>query len=311
MAIRVIGIDAGGTRTVCQLADDSGRILATERGAGANLYSEGESGVARVLRPLIVNLQNASGSEPIAAVGAGIAGVSRPEEVAIVRRVFDHLLPGVPSVIVSDALVALEAGTPRDAAIVLISGTGSIALGRDNRDRIARAGGWGYVLGDEGSGYWLGRNALRSVVRAADGRGTATSMTERVLAHYEVATPQELVQKIAGPGTKPSAIAQLAILVGDAAAEGDVLARHLIDRGAEELASAAASVARQLSLGPAPLWLSGGTLLGVPALKDATLRELARTVPDLRPSALTVSPAFGGVRLALDLLAGRRLSSDL
>lgn len=305
----VIGIDAGGTHTVCLLADADGRVTATERGGGANLHSAGEAGVERTLQPLVARLAAAS-KKPIAAVGAGMAGVARPEDIAIVRRVLDRLLPGVPSIVVSDALVALVAGTPEGAALVLISGTGSIAYGRDEQSRTARAGGWGYVLGDEGSGYWLGRNALRAVVRASDGRGEPTLLTDRILAHYEVSTPQELVRAIAGPGHRPSAIAELASHVGQAAAEGDAIARHLIDRGAEELASAAASVSQQLSLDAAPVWLAGGTLLGVPSLQQATVRELARVVPNLAPEVLTISPAIGAVRLALDLRAGRPLTSD-
>jgi len=299
----VIGIDAGGTRTVAILADDDARVLGEARGSGANLHSEGEAGVERVLRDLLASLAASNPGVSVAAIGAGIAGVARTEEVAVIRRVLDRILPGVPAVVVSDALVALEAGTRRGAAIVLISGTGSIAYGRDQHGQAARAGGWGYLLGDEGSGYWLGRNALRCVVRAADGRGRQTSLTPRVLAHYGVSTPQELVQSIAGPGTRPSAIAQLAGLVGDAALEGDALARHLIDRGGEELASAAESVARRLSLTTAPLWLAGGTLLGVHALRDAVVRELAKSVPELVPAPLAVDPALGAVYLACDLLS--------
>src|SRR4029450_5437824 len=99
-----------------------GRGLATVRGPGANLHSEGESGVELVLRGLLTPLVNSrSRTEPIAAVCAGMAGVARPEDVTSVRRVLDRVLPGVPSVVVSDALVALEVGTPRAAAIVLIS----------------------------------------------------------------------------------------------------------------------------------------------------------------------------------------------
>ena len=301
----VIGIDAGGTRTVGYLADADARVLATARGAGANLHSEGEAGVERVLRELIAALTSAGSADPVAAIGAGMAGAARPEDVASITRVLDRILPGVPSVVVTDALVALEAGTPGGAAVVLISGTGSIAYGRDHQGRAARAGGWGYVLGDEGSGYWLGRNALRSVVRAADGRGRATSLTARVLAHYGVATPEDLVRSIAGPGTKPSAIAKLAGAVGEAAVEGDAVARHLIDRGAEELASAAGSVARRLSLTSAPIWLAGGTLLGVAALREAVIRELEKSVPGLVPAPLAVEPALGAVRLACDLVAAR------
>jgi N-acetylglucosamine kinase len=301
----VVGIDAGGTRTVCLLADTERRVVATARGPGANLHSDGESGVEAVLRDLIGSVTADAPASPVAAVCAGVAGVARTEDVAVVQAILDRILPGVPSVVVSDALVALEAGSPGAAAIVLISGTGSIAYGRDSQGRAARAGGWGYVLGDEGSGYWLGRNALRAVVRAADGRGRETVLTERVLAHYGVSTPQDLVRSIAGPGTKPSAIARLAATVGEAAEAGDAVARHLIDRGAEELAAAAASVARRLVLPAAPLWLAGGTLLGVPALRDAVALELGRTVPGLKPMPMTIEPAVGAVHLACDLLASR------
>ena len=300
----VIGIDAGGTRTTGLIAGRDATPVRSAQSSGANLHSEGEAGVERVLRDLLASLLGAAGAEPVRAICAGMAGVSRPEDIATIERVLARLLPNVPAVVVSDALVALEAGTPRAAGIVLISGTGSIAYGRDAEGRTTRAGGWGYVLGDEGSGYWLGRNALRSVVRAADGRGDTTSMTGPVLAHHGVRTPTELVRAIAGAGAKPSAIAQLASIAGEAAEAGDPVARHLIDRGGEELAAAVASVARRLSLSQAPLWLSGGTLQGVAALRDATLIELARVTPGLKPEVLPVDPAIGAVRLALDLAAG-------
>ena len=83
--------------------------------------------------------------------------------------------------VVNDALIALQAGVGDAPGIVIVSGTGSIAYGRNDRGEASRAGGWGYVLGDEGSGYWIGRLALRAVVRHADGRGRATSLTPRLL----------------------------------------------------------------------------------------------------------------------------------
>ncbi len=299
----VIGIDAGGTRTVCLLADEQGRVRAERRGPGANLQSEGERGVEAVLREVIAGV--AGETSPPAAIAIGMAGVARAEDVAVVRRVIERIRPGVRVVIVSDALVALEAGTPRGAAVVVIAGTGSIAYGRDDEGRSARAGGWGYVLGDEGSGYWLGRNALRAVVRAADGRGKPTSLTAHVLAHYGAARPQDLVRAIAGSGSKPSVIAQLARAVGAAASEGDAVARQVIALAGHELTSAAESVVRRLGLRAAPLWLAGGTLLGVDALRRAVQDEVAQRLPGMTAAALDVEPAVGAVRLACDELAGR------
>jgi glucosamine kinase len=299
----VVGIDAGGTRSVCQLADADGRVRRDVRGPGANLQSEGESGVEAVIRDLVARVT--VDGEPPAAVCVGMAGVARPEDVAVVRGVVERVMPQARALVVSDALVALEAGTPGGPALVLIAGTGSIAYGRDGQGRMARAGGWGYVLGDEGSGYWLGRNALRAVVRAADGRGRPTALTVPVLAHYGVTRPQDLVRAIAGSGARPSAIAQLAGIVGEAAVAGDAVAGQLIAAGAAELARAAESVVRRLGLRAAPLWLAGGTLLGVISLRDAVRAELARRLPDMAIAMLPDEPALGAVRLACDLVAGR------
>jgi N-acetylglucosamine kinase-like BadF-type ATPase len=97
--------------------------------------------------------------------------------------------------VVNDALIALVAGAGENPGVVLVAGTGSIAYGRDARGRAARAGGWGYLLGDEGSGFWIGRRALLSVVRHADGRGPFTMLTELVLRHMGITRPAELIHE--------------------------------------------------------------------------------------------------------------------
>jgi N-acetylglucosamine kinase-like BadF-type ATPase len=171
---------------------------------------------------------------------------------------------------------------------VPIAGTDR-SLTADTRARTARAGGWGYVLGDEGSGYWLGRNALRAVVRAADGRGQSTTLTAHVLAHYGAARPQELVRAIAGLGARPSAIARLASAVGAAAAEGDAVAGHMIAAAAQELAVAAESCAAPRPSRRAAL-LAGGTLRGVESLRPPHSPSWRR-LPQMPAALLTAEPA--------------------
>jgi N-acetylglucosamine kinase-like BadF-type ATPase len=285
------------------LADENGRVQATVVGRGANLQSEGEAGIEAALRELLARILG--DTDAPAVICLGMAGADRPEDFALVRGVLARIGRGARSVVVNDALLALEAGSGDGPGVVVISGTGSIAYGRDRRGRAARAGGWGYVLGDEGSGYWLGRQALRSVVRAADGRGQPTALTPRVLAHYGAARPQDLIHEIAGGGARPSAIAQLAQAVGEAAADADPVAQHLIRVAAQELTNAAESVVRRLALGDAPLWLAGGTLLGVEPLRRALLDEVARRLPSMEAAALTTEPVCGAVRLACNELAGR------
>ena len=299
----VLGIDAGGTRTVCLMGDAGGRIVAEARGPGANLQAAGELDVEKVLHHVI---EDALGGQPApAAICLGMAGVDRPRDSEIVHGILARIGHRARILVVNDALVALEAGVPQAPGIVLIAGTGSIAYGRDAHNRAARAGGWGYVLGDEGSGYWLGRQALRGVVRAADGRGPATALTALVLAHFHVTQPQQLVREVYHGGMRPGAIAALARVVQAAADAQDALAMHIIDVGASELAGAVLSVASRLELWDCPVILSGGTLLGVARLRQGVLTQLGRQLPRAEVRPLDVEPAIGAVRLAVTLAAGR------
>ncbi|MFI5178780.1 MAG: N-acetylglucosamine kinase [Vicinamibacterales bacterium] len=300
----VLGIDAGGTKTVCQLADEHGRMLAETRGPGANLQAGGELEVEKALHAAIAEALGRDRAIRPAAICCGMAGVDRPEDTAVIRGILTRIGQRADLLIVNDALIALEAGAPGEAGVVIVAGTGSIAYGRDHAGRAARAGGWGHVLGDEGSGYWLGRQALQSVVRAADGRGPSTRLTARVLAHYGVGRAQDLVHQVYYGGTRPAAIAALGAVVQAAAEEGDAIAQQIVETGAMELAAAAVSVATRLGLDACPIVLSGGMFRGVPRLQASVTRRLAQALPRASVQRLTVEPAQGAVHLALALAAG-------
>ena len=300
----VLGIDAGGTKTVCHLADEQARTIVETRGPGANLQASGELEVEKVLHQVIDQALAGSGASP-AAICLGMAGVDRPRDAEVIRGILQRIGYRAQPFVVNDALIALEAGVPGGAGIVVVAGTGSIAYGRDAHGRAARAGGWGHVLGDEGSGYWIGRQAMRAVVRAADGRGRTTALTPRVFAHYQVDRAEDLVWEIYRGGLKPTAIAALAAEVGAAASEGDELATQIIDAASAELAGAAVSVARQLSLDRCPVVLAGGVLRGLAPLRARLLTNLAKVLPNADARVLDVEPAHGAALLALALAAGR------
>jgi N-acetylglucosamine kinase-like BadF-type ATPase len=299
----VLGIDAGGTKTVCQLAEDGGTVLAEFRGPGANLVSLGESGVEAALRAAIGPAVAVHGA--IDAVCIGMAGVDQAREAETVRKVLGRIARFGQMLVVSDSLIALEAGAPDSPGVVVASGTGSIAYGRDAAGRAARAGGWGYVLADEGSGFWLGREALRAVMRAADSRGPSTALTERVLGHYGVARPQDVGREVYRDGVRPAAIATLASEVEAAAAGGDGVAARILAEAASELRLLAMSVVEQLSLQQGPIVLAGGTFRAVPRLANTLIGDLGRRLPRATARVLEIEPAYGAVRLALALLAGR------
>jgi N-acetylglucosamine kinase-like BadF-type ATPase len=301
----VLGIDAGGTKTVCQLADEDGRVLAEVRGAGANLQAAGAQEVERVLHELIdAAIAQARGDGP-AVIGLGMAGVDRPNDAETVHAILGRIGHRARALVVNDALIALQAGVGDAEGVVLVAGTGSIAYGRDARGRAARSGGWGYVLGDEGSGYWIGRQALRAVVRAADGRGEATALTSRILAHYAVARPQDLVRRIYQGGSMPSAIASLAREVEAAAAGDDPVAQRILAIGAIELADAAVSVASRLGLTSCAMVLAGRVLRSLEIYRAHVTDRLRERLPQSTPRVLDVEPAHGAVRLAIAAARGR------
>ena len=305
--MHVLGIDAGGTKTVALLADEDGQVVGEGRAGGANLQAHGDLEVEKVLHHVIDTAMTGLTAAPVA-VCLGLAGVDREGDGEVIRAIMRRLGFRSHTLIVNDALIALVAGVPprggRGAiapGVVLISGTGSIAYGVNPQGMAARAGGWGASLGDEGSGYWIGRHALAAVVRDVDGRGPRTRLTSLVLAHFSLARPEQLVTEIYDHAQGRRAIASLGETVEQARAAGDVVATEIMRQAADELTLAAASVITRLDLRGEqfPVLLSGGMITGARWLAGEVTTRLAEVAPRSTVAALSVEPAIGAVRLAL------------
>jgi N-acetylglucosamine kinase-like BadF-type ATPase len=301
----VLGLDAGGTKTVCLLADAGGRVIAEARGPGANLQAAGELAVEKVLHDA---MESAIGERDVtpSAICLGIAGVDRADDLAAVRAIMRRIGYKARVVVVNDALVALEAGAPGAPGVVIVSGTGSIAYGRNAAGESARAGGWGYVLGDEGSGYWIGRAALRAVLREADQRGSATALTPLLLAHFGVDEAQGLIHEVYQSDLKPASIGALARCVHEAFVQGDAVAIGILRTAADELEGAGVSVARRLGLLGEPFTcvLAGGIFRAVPWLQEELQRRLPVAAPRCVAWLLDREPAMGAVSIALQEARG-------
>jgi N-acetylglucosamine kinase-like BadF-type ATPase len=307
--VYVLGIDAGATKTVCHLADETGRLVAEARAGGANLQASGELEVEKVLHQV---MEDTIGDRRIvpAAICLGMAGVDRDEDAEVIRGIMRRIGYKAKILVVNDALIALEAGVGDAPGIVIVAGTGSIVYGRNARWEAVRAGGWGYLLGDEGSGYWMGRLALRAVVREADRRGRPTALTPRVLQHFGVDRAADLVHEVYRHALRPTTIAALAVHVQAAAAAGDQVAAGIVESGAQALAGAAAAVAGRLGLKETvfDVVLAGGIFRAVPLLAEHVTAVLAQLVPSARIERLAGEPAAGAVRLALaEARGGARL----
>lgn len=307
----LLGIDGGGSKTNAWLAagDSAGSSRIVGRGAAGP-----SNGVAVGFETALVNLDAAIDAAflaagrsrtRVAAAVLGLAGADRDtvrfkiDEWACARNLADRVR------IVPDATLVLAAAVGDAAGIALISGTGSLSLGRDMAGRTARAGGWGWLLGDEGSGFALAQAALRAVAAEVDGRGPATALTAALSSALQVSHPRELVAAIHGPDipsdvTARAKIAALSPVVVQVAEAGDAVAGNLIERAAADLATLVDVVARQLALGanPFPLALTGGLLLGSKQLRDELARQLAALELSADPMTLVAEPVQGAVRLA-------------
>lgn len=302
----LIGIDGGGSKTLALLADASGHILGRGLGGSANYQNAGFPAASRALLDAIAAAFSDAGLavRPPAALCMGIAGSDRPEDQRLYLDWAAATWPGAAVEVVNDAELVLAAGTPEGWGIALIAGTGSIVYGQSVDGRMARAGGWGHVMGDEGSGYAVGQAALRAVMVAFDGRGPATALTEAVLRHWGLAAPPDLVGQVYRSGIGPAEIAALAPLVHAAAEQGDTAAAGILARAGDDLALAAAAVVEGLGLGrctstgEVACALAGGLIVNGPLLRATFLESAVERGLCLTPITLVTEPAQGAVRLA-------------
>ena len=298
--MHVLGIDAGGTKTIALLADADGHILAEGRAGAANLQTEGELEVEKILHTVIDRATDGR-DITLAAVCLGVAGVDREDDARIMRNIMRRMGYRSNTLIVNDALIALVAGAGANPGVVVVAGTGSIAYGVSHQGMAARAGGWGPILGDEGSGYWVGRRALAAVMRDADSRGPRTTLTSLVLRHFGLPNPQALVPEIYHQPQGRRAIASLAAVVDHSRAEGDPVATEIMTLAADELSLAAASVIRRLDMRGEqfPILLAGGMLKESTWLAAEVRRRMAEVAPRGSVAPLTDEPAIGAVKLAI------------
>jgi N-acetylglucosamine kinase-like BadF-type ATPase len=294
-----LGIDGGGSKTLAVLVDAQGQ----ERGRGlagsSNYAAVGvEQAVANLHLAAQQAVQLAGCRLPVKAIWLGLAGVDRPADHALL---LPHVQPLAETIRLTNDAELLLSALDDAVGVALVAGTGSIALGRDARGVIARAGGWGHILGDEGSGYDIGRLALQAAARAADGRGEATSLLERIMTAWNLERPDDIIGRVYGEDDK-AAIARLSSLVFLAAQAGDRVARKIVQHAADELALAVFTVCAALDFSgkPVALALGGGLLIHESAFRSQALRRLRRRLA-LGRVVLVEQPALSAARAAITL----------
>ena len=298
-----LGIDGGGTQTTCVVGDHL-RVLATSVAGGSNMVRVGEPEVRANLREAITKACAAARVSPAAVDAAviGIAGASVPPVKDAVAAMIGDLVPGEVEV-VGDMVIAIEAAFPGLPGVVVISGTGSVAFGRNHREESGRAGGWGPAISDEGSGYWIGRAAVSAVMRAHDA-AAGTTLLHGILDRWRLNSLEELVQK----SNASPVFAELFPAVESAAAAGDPIAQQILAAAGSELATLASVVIGRLwpAEQAVPVAIGGGVFAHSPLVRDTFRNKLRAQCPGAAVNFKIIQPVAGALWMARRLTASTR-----
>ncbi|HUR54193.1 MAG TPA: BadF/BadG/BcrA/BcrD ATPase family protein [Gemmataceae bacterium] len=297
-----IGIDGGGTHTLALLADAAGTVLGRGLGGPSNIQAVGEE-AALVQLDMAVRraFEEAKLTRTkVAAACLGLAGIDLTEGLDVIHAWSERVGLANKVSVANDATLLLAAGTPAGWGLAVIAGTGSIAFTIDESGKDGRAGGWGHLLGDEGSAFQVVLQSLRASARFADACGPRTALLDAFVSRMGLKEPRDLIPAVYRREWDRAALASLAPVVFEVTASGDEVALRVMRTQADELARTAAAAVKNSAL-PAkdlPVALAGGVLLKSDAYQSRFLESLAGFGVTPGPVGLVEEPATGAVVLA-------------
>lgn len=297
-----LGLDGGGTRTVALLVDESGRVVAFQRGASTNFHVVGEATAKANLFTLFEQLLNQSNltRDNLRSICLGLSGCDRPEDKRLIGQWLEEYGVKDRALIVNDAVIALAGGTLADIGMLVISGTGSIFFARGLDGKTRRVGGWGPLLADEGSGYHLGREALRAVMRAYDGYEPPTLLSELLIDVLGLERVTDLVRWSTSEGLIKDKVAALSRQVFIAAEKGDATANAIIERLSDLVARMTGHLAAMMNLGEKyEVVLAGGNFKHNPVYFDRTKAKIEKALPQASVILPKMQPVIGAILYAM------------
>lgn len=305
-----LGVDGGGSKTWAIVVDAEMELLGEGRSGPSNHLRVGIDEATRAVTEAVSAAVAAAGItlEDVTHTYCGIAGSDHPLHRFRVVASLQTFFPAGNFTVDSDARIALTGGIGFGPGIVVVSGTGSVAFGRNRTGREVRAGGWGPTLGDEGSGYAIAREGLTAVVRAEDGRGPATRLTDLLCEAHGMCDPEDLSYFVYAPSTHADDIARYGRLVIEAAREKDEVAAGILRRAGDELGRSVVAVAERLSMlnEEFPVAYLGGAFHAAELLIDPMTERIHLAAPQARVVPPIASPAMGAASLAIRASMGER-----
>lgn len=289
----LIGIDGGGTHSTAVAAYPDGRIAAVVYGGGMNFHNVGVESVRQRLEALVAELCSKAGCEA-AEVCVGMSALDAPADEGTLAKFTTGAFRKDQLDLQSDAYIALMGFTLGKPGVIVICGTGSMLLMLDAKGQQHAAGGWGYLLGDAGSGYTLAREGLLAAIEHVEGLGPETSLLADALEFFHAEEPRKLIDRIYAPDATPDQLAGFARCVIKRAQEGDTAAGALLERNMKRLARHAA---RLIERAPEArcVGLYGGIFAHSEQARMLFTRELVSLAPDARVHQLEYPPELGAL----------------
>ena len=308
---RWIGIDGGGTKTSCVIGDEHGHLLASAVGSASNIQGVSLDKVRSTLLALIdkVIIDSKSTLQQVESIYLCLAGADRESDRVVIRGLFQKTDYESKIQITNDAKAAFVAGTWGETGLLLIAGTGSIVFAQSKEtDQVIRVGGWGYLLGDEGSGFYIGKHALNAVLKSFDKREQETLLTELLLNHFQITDARELISIYSDELLIPK-IANLSKYVIEAAKKEDAIAKSILFDSVNELIEMVLAANRQL-VEPSKLLVLHGGMFADSYFKELFVNGLSTRINNITIVQSELPAVVGAYLLAL-IDDGRRISSDI
>ncbi|MFZ3576843.1 N-acetylglucosamine kinase [Virgibacillus sp. DJP39] len=312
----IIGIDGGGTKTQCLVADENGFILASSVGGSTNPNVINSTILQETFKTLLDDLNQQLDNDVynhVTHLFAGISGAGMVMNQNEIKRILTELLPASVSIeVYPDPINALYSGTFGKPGIVQIAGTGSITYGINENLEHDRVGGWGYLFGDEGSGYDLGKQGIIAALKAFDGRGKETILEEMLYDSFKVKDGHELVSKIYTSPFPKHEVAPISRIVMKAYEYNDAVAQKIVTDAVGEISTSILTLYNKLLKNgeSVKVVLCGGVFTNKNVLPPLILKELTRynsffsiVIPDF--------PPVGGSLIGAYLSKGHRVNREL
>jgi len=294
-----LGIDGGGSMTVAMVATEAGQIIGRGESGRSNFRGIEAAEAIDAIRDAMVGAVEQADLQTtdISAACFGLAGAGRLIDRSFIKKGLNQA--GLPKklIIVDDMKIAMASVLPQGWGLILNAGTGTIAVGKDEQGKIDRVDGWGYLLGDEGSGYAIGLEVLKASLRSYDGRTHKTMLEESICRHFKITNPGELLELPEPKLHSPTAIADLARLAIDAAQQKDEIALRIVEQAGADLVRTASSLIGKFDWSKRSFQacLMGGLLSNGGILRnkvEAGLQKFAHKIEIVAPYLLPVCGAL-------------------